>query len=159
MAETIVELLTSLVKPIVEDLQLELVEVQYRQEQHGWVIRIIIYAEGGITIEHCQGVSREVSYLLDVEDFITRKYHLEVTSPGLDRPLTTPRDFERNIDKKVTVTLVEGTEVLTITATIKKVDDEDITVTTDNEEITFHYSEVKKAKLVIDFSKSGKVKT
>lgn len=156
MAETLVEKLTALVEPIVTELDLELVEVQYRQEQHGWVIRIIIYAEDGVTIEHCKSVSKEVSYLLDVEDFITQKYHLEVSSPGLDRPLTLPRDFARNIDKKVTITLADGDDVFSTSGTIVKVDDEDITLLTDNEELTFHYTAVKKAKLIIDFGKSGK---
>ncbi len=155
MAETIVEKLTLLVGPIVEDLHLELVELLYRKEQHGWVIRIIIYAEGGITLEHCQSVSREVSYLLDVEDFIDKKYHLEVTSPGLDRPLTTPRDFERNVGKKIKVTLVDGDEVISVSGTIVKVDGEDIAVRTESEEIEFHCTEVKKAKLTVDFSKSS----
>lgn len=153
MAETLVEKLTLLITPIVEDLHLELVELQYRKEQHGWVIRIIVYAEDGITLEHCQGVSREVSYLLDVEDFIDRKYHLEVTSPGLDRPLTTPRDFERNVGKKIKVTLVDGDDVISVCGTIVKVGAEDITVRTESEEIEFHYTEVKKAKLIVDFSK------
>ena len=151
MAETIVDTLTALVVPIVEDMQLEFVELIYRKEQHGWVIRIIIYAEEGVTLEHCQGVSREVSYLLDVEDFITRKYHLEVTSPGLDRPLTTPRDFERNMGKKIKVTLDDGSEVLTVTGQIKDVTGDDITLHTDQEEIEFHCHEVKKARLIIEF--------
>ncbi len=156
MAEILVEKLTSIVEPIVADLQLELVALQFRKEQHGWVLRIIIYAEDGITIDHCKSVSKEVSYLLDVEDFIIEKYHLEVTSPGLDRPLTTPRDFERNIDKNVKVTLDDGTEVVSVAGIIKKIEDENITLLSDNEEIEFHYTEVKKAKLVIDFGKSGK---
>ncbi len=156
MALTIVEQLTALVEPIVAELQLELVEVQYRKEQHGWVIRIIIYAEDGVTIEHCKSVSKEVSYLLDVEDFITQKYHLEVSSPGLDRPLVSPRDFERNINKKIAVTLEDGDGILSTSGTITKVDDEDITLMSDNKEITFHYTNVKKAKLIIDFGKSGK---
>ena len=155
MADTLVEKLTALVEPIVADLQLELVELQFRQEQHGWVIRITIYAEDGITIEHCKGVSKEVSYLLDVEDFITQKYYLEVSSPGLDRPLTTPRDFERNIDRQVSVTLLDGDDVISVSGVIVKVDDEDITLMNDAEEIAFHYTEVKKAKLIIDFGKSG----
>lgn len=156
MALTIVEQLTALVEPIVAELQLELVEVQYRKEQHGWVIRIIIYAEDGVTIDHCKSVSKEVSYLLDVEDFITQKYHLEVSSPGLDRPLISPRDFERNINKKITVTLEDGDEILSISGTITKVDGENITLMSNQKEITFHYTNVKKAKLIIDFGKSGK---
>ncbi len=158
MSETIVEQLTQLIEPIVEELQLELVELQYRKEQHGWVIRIIIYAEDGVTIDHCKSVSKEVSYLLDVEDFITQKYHLEVTSPGLDRPLTTPRDFERNIDRNIKIILQDGDEIVSTSGIIKKVTGEDITLLADNEEIEFHYTEAKKAKLIIDFSKSGKRK-
>ncbi len=156
MPETLIERLTSLVEPVITELQLELVELQYRQEQHGWVIRILIYAEDGVTIEHCKKVSKEVGYLLDVEDVIPNKYYLEVSSPGLDRLLTTPRDFERNIDRKITVTLFDGDKTISVSGTISKVQDENITLLTHNEELEFHYTEVKKAKLIIDFGKPGK---
>jgi ribosome maturation factor RimP len=74
---------------------LELVEVEFRREPQGWVLRIYMDKPGGITLDDCQRVSEELSDHLDVEDFIDHPYHLEVSSPGLDRPLTRPADYVR----------------------------------------------------------------
>ena len=107
-AETnyIVDKITAVIGPVVVEKGYELVEIQFRNEQHGWVLRIIIYKEEGIGVDDCAAVSREVGHILEVEDVIQQKFHLEVSSPGLDRPLTTSRDFLRNIGKKVKIKYV-----------------------------------------------------
>lgn len=102
--EDLIEKIRQNVEPIVADAELELVDLQFRQESVGWVLRLILHREGGPSIDDCARVSREVSYLFDVEDFIPYRYTLEVSSPGLDRPLRTERDFARNVGKKVKLT-------------------------------------------------------
>ncbi len=84
-----------LAEPILAERGLELIEVEFRRESHGWVLRIYMDKPGGITLDDCQRVSEELSDHLDVEDFIDHPYHLEVSSPGLDRPLTRPADYVR----------------------------------------------------------------
>ena len=84
-----------LAEPILAEGGLELVEVEFRREGHGWVLRIYMDKAGGVTLGDCQRVSEELSDHLDVEDLIDHPYHLEVSSPGLDRPLTRPADFVR----------------------------------------------------------------
>ncbi len=74
---------------------LELFDVQFRQEDRGWVLRIYIDCEDGVSLEHCTGVSREISAYLEVEDLIEHAYHLEVSSPGLERPLRNADDFRK----------------------------------------------------------------
>ena len=81
--------------PIVEQLGLELVEVTFRMEDGRWILRITIDCETGVKVAHCTKVSRELSIHLDVEDFVPVKYYLEVSSPGLNRPLKDEKDFER----------------------------------------------------------------
>jgi len=73
----------------------ELVEVEFRREAPGWVLRIYIDHPGGVTLDHCQAMSEELGDHLDVENCIDHPYHLEVSSPGLDRPLTREADFLR----------------------------------------------------------------
>jgi len=82
---------------------LELVQVQYRREDHGWVLRILVDRPGGVSVDECGEFSREVSDLLDVEDLIDNSYNLEVSSPGLDRPLIKPEDFERFAGREITL--------------------------------------------------------
>lgn len=82
-----------LVEPVVEDLGFELVQVEYVQAHGGWVLRLFVDKPGGITIAEITLVSREAGTLLDVEDFMPKRYSLEVSSPGLERPLVKPEHF------------------------------------------------------------------
>jgi ribosome maturation factor RimP len=151
-AEQIIDTIASLAAPIFADLGLELVEVQFRREQAGWVLRLIIYRSTGITVDDCAKVSREVSRLLDVEDLIDQPYHLEVTSPGLDRPLKTARDFARYQGQKVkVVTNTPIKEQHVITGLIAQVGETGVTVTTEGESIAVPYERIARAKLVIEF--------
>lgn len=150
--EQLSEEITALIRPVVEGAGLELVEVQYRQESVGWVLRIIIYKEDGIGVDDCAKVSKEVSYLLDVEDLMPHKYHLEVTSPGLDRSLKTERDFERNIDEKVTLVVADQDKKnKDFIGFIKNVQHGEITVLTEAGQEVFLIENIVKAKLVIEF--------
>ena len=67
-----------LIEPVLMETFLELVEVQFRQESSGWVLRVIIHKQGGVSVDDCARVSRELSHLLDVEDLIPQKYQQEV---------------------------------------------------------------------------------
>ncbi|RUM41613.1 MAG: ribosome maturation factor RimP [Desulfocapsa sp.] len=99
---------------ILSSLDLELVEVQYRQEGHGWVLRLFIDGPNGIGVDECAKVSREMNVFLDVEDLIPNAFHLEVSSPGLERTLRTLEDYKRFAGRKVRVKLrhpMEGQKV------------------------------------------------
>lgn len=143
---------TDLVEPVVEDKGLELVDIEYRREPGGYVLRVIIFKEDGVTIDDCSKVSREVSQLLDVEDILDHGYNLEVSSPGLTRPLKSRRDFERNIGEKVKLTCTlekGGTE--SVTGVIREVGDDSITLETDDGLISLPMARIIKGKLVIEF--------
>ncbi len=90
-------------EPILRDLGLELVDTEFRRETHGWVLRLYMDKPGGVTLDDCQRVSEELGDHLDVEDFVAFPYHLEVSSPGLDRPLTREHDFVRFAGQTVRV--------------------------------------------------------
>jgi ribosome maturation factor RimP len=93
--ESIAERARQLLEPIIVRDGFELVEVEWGREGPAWVLRVYVDRPGGVTIEHCQELSRTIEPVLDVEDFIEPAYNLEVSSPGLDRPLRKPADFER----------------------------------------------------------------
>jgi ribosome maturation factor RimP len=87
--------LQEILEPVVRSEGLILVELQYRAEGSGLVLRLYVdRPQGGVTLEECAQVSRQAGDLLDVEDVISGRFHLEVSSPGLTRRLRTPRDFE-----------------------------------------------------------------
>jgi len=94
-------LIEELAKPIVEELNLELVDVEFVKEGRNWFLRVYVDTpEGGIDIEQCAQVSERLSLLLDENDPITQNYYLEVSSPGAERPLKKDTDFEKAIGKK-----------------------------------------------------------
>ena len=92
-----------LASPIVADFGLELVDVEYRQQGHQWLLCLYIDKDGGVTLDDCANFSRELSTLLDVEDVVPTAYRLEVSSPGLDRPLKKEGDFVRFAGETVKV--------------------------------------------------------
>ncbi|HTP63939.1 MAG TPA: ribosome maturation factor RimP [Geobacteraceae bacterium] len=103
----VVARVTELAEPLAASLGLELVEVEYRQEGGRMVLRLFIDREGGVTLDDCAAVSRELAEILDVEDFIHGRYNLEVSSPGLDRPLKKPEDYERFAGRLVKIRTAE----------------------------------------------------
>ena len=110
MSQFIIDKIQSFLQSLLPTLGLELFDVQFRQEGHGWVLRVFIDAEAGVTLNHCSDVSRELGNYLDVEDCIDHAYHLEVSSPGLERPLRSLSDFMRFLGKRARVKLHQETE-------------------------------------------------
>ncbi len=96
-----------LATPLAGSLGLELVDVEYRQEGGRMVLRLFIDREGGVSLDDCAAVSRELSEILDVEDVIRGRYNLEVSSPGLDRPLKKPSDYDRFAGRLVKIRTFE----------------------------------------------------
>jgi len=93
MSKEIVDRVSAMVHPILFNEGMELVDIEYRRESRGWVLRLYLDKEGGITLDDCTRINQEVGRCLDIEDFIPSPYILEVSSPGLTRPLKTEKEF------------------------------------------------------------------
>ncbi len=93
----------NILEPIVVQHGIEVVDVKISNEEGRWILRVTIDCEGGVTVQHCTTVSRELSVHLDVEDLIPLKYNLEVTSPGLTRRLRDEKDFARFVGRAVKI--------------------------------------------------------
>ncbi|HAB05954.1 MAG: ribosome maturation factor RimP [Alcanivorax sp.] len=141
------EQLKELLAPVVEDLGYTLWGVQYLQGR-GAVLRLFIDHDDGINVDDCALVSHEVSGVLDVEDPIPGDYNLEVSSPGLDRPLFELSHFERYQGESVQLTLlapVAGKRKMT--ATLVAVDGDTLVMELDGESLRVPYSQVDRARL------------
>ena len=103
MTQEMMDRLKAVADSLLSSEGMELVDIEYRREPVGWVLRLTIDKGGGITLDDCTRVSQEIGRSLDVEDFIPNSYHLEVSSPGLDRPLKNERDFIRFSDRRIRV--------------------------------------------------------
>jgi len=152
MAEIVKKRVAAVALPVLEELGLELVEVQYRREQSGWVLRLVIDKQDGVSLVDCATVSREISQLLDIEDFIDQAYNLEVSSPGLNRPLKSMADFQRFTGRKARIKTLEpiGGERIFI-GTIQKTEEETIILEIGRREVAIPLSQVSKARLEVEF--------
>jgi ribosome maturation factor RimP len=97
------EKLNQIVEPVVAGGGYELVDLEWKREASGWVLRVFIDGPGGVTIDDCTRVSHTLSATLDVSDQIPGAYNLEVSSPGLDRPLKKETDFRRALGQKAKI--------------------------------------------------------
>jgi len=110
MEREIVDRVRAIILPIVLNEGMEVVDIEYRRESGGWVLRVILDREGGVTLDDCTRVSQEAGRSLDVEDIIPTSYALEVSSPGLNRPLKTEKDFMKYLHRLVKVKTVDPIE-------------------------------------------------
>ncbi len=101
--QTVEARVRTVAEPILAAEGVELVDLEYVREKEGWILRLFIDKEGGVGIEDCTAASHSVETAIDVEDFIPNEYSLEVSSPGLDRPLRKPEHFQKAMGKKVKV--------------------------------------------------------
>ena len=127
-----------LLLPILADLNFELVDVEFVKEAGNWYLRAYIDKPGGITIDDCEKVSRTLSDVLDREDYIEEAYYLEVSSPGLTRPLKKAKDYDRNIGRPVDIKLFQAVEgCKEFTAILASYTDDTVCVTLeDGKELT-----------------------
>ncbi|MBQ3546099.1 MAG: ribosome maturation factor RimP [Lachnospiraceae bacterium] len=141
-----------LVMPLIEQNNFELVDVEYVKEGSNWYLRVYIDKENGINVDDCELISRALSDLLDEKDFIEEAYILEVSSPGLGRPLKKEKDFARSIGEEVDIKLYRMKNGRKdYTGFLKAYDKETITIEEDEEEIVFLRSEVALVRLSFDF--------
>jgi ribosome maturation factor RimP len=108
MSDAVVERVREIALPLLAEGELELVDVEFRREAGGWILRLYVDKRGGVTLGDCQRVSEELSDLLDVEDLVDHPYSLEVSSPGLNRPLAREVDFLRFAGQRAAVTTVQA---------------------------------------------------
>lgn len=139
--------------PLLEKHQFELVDVEYVKEAGNWYLRAYIDKEGGITVDDCEMISRAFSDWLDKEDFISESYIMEVSSPGLGRPLKKDKDFERSLGDEVEIRLYKPRDKQKEFAGILKAYDK-ATVTIqleDGEDQVFDRGEIALIRLAFDF--------
>ena len=146
--EKLIKEVWELAEPVVLAKGMELVEVEWQRERQGWVLRLYIDKPGGVNLGDCVKVSEVISDLLDAKDLIHHSYHLEVSSPGIERPLRKKEDFKRFAGDKVRITLknpLSGRK--NFTGLLKGLEGEEVILEIDGGEIRIPYEEIKKAQL------------
>lgn len=127
--EDLLHKLEEIILPVLQNHGVDFIEAQIKGGRTNQIVRIIIDADGGISLDRCAAISREISTHLDVADLFPGRYRLEVSSPGVDRPLQTMRDFERNVGRQVKIQYRQGEGTDSIEGTIKGVTEQEVEIT------------------------------
>ena len=135
---------------------LELIDVEYQREPGGWVLRVLVDRQpGGITIGDCADISREIGDVLEVKDIMAFPYRLEVSSPGVNRPLKKPQDFELHLGETVSITTVEPLDGRKhFKGRLAGLHGDRVDVLIDGQGLTVPLAAVKKARVEFDFDKA-----
>ena len=138
--------------PVLAEHNFELWDVEYVKEAGTWYLRAYIDKEGGIAVDDCEVISRILSDWLDQTDFIEDSYILEVSAPGLGRPLKKERDFERSLGEEVEIRLYKAqNKQKEFTGILKAYDKETVTIETAEGELVFERPDIALIRLAFDF--------
>ena len=142
-----------LITPILDLMNFELVDVEYVKEGGTWYLRAYIDKEGGITVNDCEAVAREMNEILDREDFVEDSYVFEVSSPGLGRPLKKEKDYIRSMGKEVEIRTYRAiNREKEFYGILSAYDENTVTIKTeDGTEMTFEKSDIALIRLAFDF--------
>ena len=148
MSNRLTDRLIELLQPVAEGLGYEFVGLEYLPSGKHSVLRIYIDHENGIAVEDCERVSHQISGVLEVEDPVRGQYLLEVSSPGLDRPLFTPEQFQRYMGERATVKTdvpIEGRR--NFTGILQALDNGQLAMEVDGSRVSIDFAQIAKARL------------
>lgn len=151
MSKKVITITEQLVLPILTEMEMELVDIEFVKEGANWFLRIFIDKEAGVDIEDCSRVSEILSKKLDQADPIPQAYFLEVSSPGAERPLRNDKDFQKAIGKGVHITTLEPIDGETVFEGILLAKDADLTLQIAKKEVKIPANSIDKARLAILF--------
>ena len=141
-----------LILPILERMNFELIDVEYVKEGGIYYLRAYIDKEGGITVNDCEAVAREMNVLLDEKDYIPDSYTFEVSSPGLGRPLKKEKDYVRNMGKEVEIRTYRAiNRSKEFYGLLTAYDKDSVTIDTDGEIVKFEKADIALIRLAFDF--------
>lgn len=147
--QEVIEKLRPVVVDMLKDFGLELFDLSFRRERGNWVLKVVIDDPNGyVSIKQCEKVSNELGKYLDLNNVIEHSYVLEVSSPGLDRPMRGIQDYKRFIGRLAKFWLTDGRFIM---GHIKHVDETKVIVETESGVVDFSPEHVNKSKLEVEF--------
>ncbi|MCK5740468.1 ribosome maturation factor RimP [bacterium] len=148
--QTIEAKIETLIAPVLADMGVDLVELALKGVMGNRIIQIYLdVPTGSISVGQCQSVSRQVAAIFEAEDFIDGKYRLEVSSPGVERPMTSVRDFQKNIGRQALVKYWLGEEKKTLQGKLEAVDEDAIQISAGKQKTIIPLETIRKAKIVL----------
>ncbi len=150
--DTIIKDVVSLIEPILLKMSLELVDVEYLHEHGRFILRIYLDKNGGITLDDCALISKEIDYLIEINNIIKNAYALEISSPGLNRPLAKKEDFVKAVGSRIKIKMmspVNGSQ--NFTGRLKAFRDGTLFLNIGDMIVELMWLDIKKANLMYEF--------
>lgn len=146
------EALMQMLEPAVNAVGMELWGIEFLSQGRHSILRVYIDSDNGVTIDNCEAVSHQVSGILDVEDPISGEYNLEVSSPGMDRPLFTNQQFSRYVGEQIKVRLQMAVNGMrNFTGKLVQAENDTLTFEVESQQLTVSINQIDKANLVPNF--------
>lgn len=146
------EALMQMLEPAVNAVGMELWGIEFLSQGRHSILRVYIDSDNGVTIDNCEAVSHQVSGILDVEDPISGEYNLEVSSPGMDRPLFTYQQFSRYVGEQIKVRLQMAVNGMrNFTGKLVQAENDTLTFEVESQQLTVSINQIDKANLVPNF--------
>ncbi len=145
--EKLREDLLAIVAPLMERFGVELIDLELKGGKSHLLVRVIVDVMGGVLIDTCAALSRALADELDTKDVISSRYRLEVSSPGVDRPLRTMRDFQRNLGRAVRIRYRQADAVIELEGTIHAVSETEIELAEGDHRQTIPFANLEFGKL------------
>jgi ribosome maturation factor RimP len=137
---------------IAEKLNFFVIDINFRGDNRKKIIEVFVDAEKNIDADNLAEISREINSLLEEQDIIQQAYRLDVSTPGVDRPLKFLKQFPKHINRNFEVTYKTGDETRTITGKLLSVEKEELTFLSDKKEVLIEFKNITTAKVIISFS-------
>ena len=149
--QNVIDILKEKIKPLLSDLDAEIVEITLKKASNKHILHVLADKKGGITVGECVKIHKRLGAIIDQESFIQGQYLVEVSSPGLDRPLKEIKDFKRHEGEDIEVWLSQPLEEKNfISGNIEKAEEDNVTLKDkDGKEVAVLYNMITKAKLKI----------
>jgi len=160
MTKTLIESIRELIEPIILSEGMELIDIEHLRESRGWVLRFYIDKEGGVTLNNCSHLSEQIGDLIEVKDLIPHSFILEISSPGLNRPLKKEKDFITYIGENIKVkTLKPIDQKKNFQGKLLGYKEGKVMIGSDNQKIYIPFSLISKANIQYQFPDHKKKKT
>jgi ribosome maturation factor RimP len=137
---------------IAEKLNFFVIDINFRGDNRKKIIEVFVDAEKNIDADNLAEISREINSIIEEQDIIQQAYRLDVSTPGVDRPLKFLKQFPKHINRNFEVTYKTGDETRTITGKLLSVEREELTFLSDKKEILIEFKNITTAKVIISFS-------
>ncbi len=137
---------------IAEKLNFFVIDINFRGDNRKKIIEVFVDAEKNIDADNLAEISREINSIIEEQDIIQQAYRLDVSTPGVDRPLKFLKQFPKHINRNFEVTYKSGNEIKTITGKLLSVEREELTFLSDKKELLIEFNNITTAKVIISFS-------